>query len=111
MTGPDEPCDVSGEVRPPEVVNDMCTSCEVSVMSGGVVSGSENCWLSVTIDYYFMMTLQIPPPKTAILFEEAFCIMQECGIGQSRRMFGGVEPFVNMPQMVVGAVGSIELGE
>ena len=38
VTDPDEPCNVSREVRPPKVVDDVCTCCEVSVMSGG-----ENC--------------------------------------------------------------------
>ena len=113
MTGPDEPCDVGGEVRPPKVVDDVCT-CEVTMMSGGVMSSSENCWSFVTVDDYFMTTLQTPPPKTAIFFEEVFCIMQECGIcsiGQSRRMFGGVKPFANALQMVIGMAGSMGLGE
>ena len=105
VTGPDEPCDVGGEVRPPKVVDDVCTCGKVSVMPGGVVSRSKNCWSFVTVDDYFMTTLQIAPPKMAIFFEEVFCIMQECGIcgiGQSQRTFGGVEPFANAPQMVIG---------
>ena len=114
VTGPDEPCNVSGEVRPPKAVNDVCSCGKVSMMSSSIVSGSENCWPFVAVNDYFMMTLQILPPKTAILFEEAFHIMQECGIcgiGQSQRMFSGVEPFANAPQMVVGMAGSMGLGE
>ena len=93
VTGPDEPCDVSREVRPPKVINDVCMCGEVSMMSSG-----ENCWPFVTVNDYFMMTLWIPPPKMAILFEEVFGIMQECGIsgiGQSQRTFSGVKPFTN----------------
>ena len=109
VTGPDEPCDVGGEVRPPKAVDDVCSCGEVSMMSGG-----ENCRPLVTVDDYFMMTLQIPLPKMAIPLEEVFGIAQEsgvCGIGESRRMFGGPEPFANMSQMVVGLAGSIGLGE
>ena len=54
VTGPDEPCNVSGEVRPPKVVDDVCTCGKVSVMPGGVVSRSKNCWSFVTVDDYFM---------------------------------------------------------
>ena len=113
MTGPDKPCDVSGEVRPPKVVDDVCTCSKISVMSGGVVGG-ENCWSFVTVDDYFMMTLQISPPKAAIPLEEVFGIAQECsicGIGQSRRMFCCAEPFANASQMVVSLAGSIGSGE
>ena len=114
VTGPDKPCDVGREVRPPKVVDDMCMCGEVSMVSGSIVSGSKNCWSSVAVDDYFMTTLQIPPPKMAILLEEVFGIAQECGIcgiGGSWRTFGGVKPFVNASQMVVGSVGSIGSGE
>ena len=87
VTGPDKPCDVSGEVRPPKAVNDVCSCGEVSMMSGG-----ENCRPLVTVDDYFMMTLQIPLPKMAIHLEEVFSIAQEsgiCSIGESRRTFNG----------------------
>ena len=83
-------------------------------MSGGVVSGSENCWPFVAVDDYFMMTLQIPLPKMAIHLAEEFSMVQEsgiCSIGESWRMFSGVEPFTNAAQMVVGVVGSIGWGE
>ena len=106
VTGPDEPCDVGGEVRPPKAVDDVCACGKVSVMSGGVVSGSENCWPFVAVNDYFMMTLWIPLPKTAIHLEEVFGIAQGSGIwsiGESQRTFGGLEPFVN-------AVGSIRSG-
>ena len=33
------------------------------------------------------------------------------GIGESRRTFGGLEPFANASQMVVGAAGSVGSGE
>ena len=114
VTGSDEPCDVGGEVRPPKAVDDVCACGKVSVMSGGVVSGSENCWPFVAVNDYFMMTLWIPLPKTAIHLEEVFGIAQEsgvCSIGESWRTFSGLEPFVNMSQMVVGMAGSIGLGE
>ena len=52
VTGPDEPCDVGGEVRPPKAVNDVCTCGKVSVMSSG-----KNHWPFVTVNDYFMMTL------------------------------------------------------
>ena len=114
MTGPDEPCDVSGEVRPPKVVNDVCTCGKVSMMSGGVMSGSENCWSSVAVNDYFMTTLWIPSPKVTILLEEVLSVMQECsvcGVGESWGMFSGAEPFVNTVQMVVSLAGPIRLGE
>ena len=114
VTGPDEPCDVSREVRPPKVVDDVCMCGKASVMSSGIVSGSENCWSFVAVNDYFMMTLQIPLLKMAIHLEEVFGIAQEsgvCGIGESQRMFGALEPFTNMSQMVVGVAGSIRLGE
>ena len=114
VAGPDEPCDVGGEVRPPKVVNDVCVSCEVSMMSGSVVGIGKNCWSFVTVDDYFMMTLQISPPKATILLEEVFHVAQEhgvCGIGKSWRMFGDTEPFANVAQMIFGMVGSIRSGE
>ena len=61
VAGPDEPCDVSGEVRPPKVVNDVCSCGEVSMMSG-----DENRWPLVAVDNYFMTTLRMPLPKTFI---------------------------------------------
>ena len=76
MTGPDEPCNVGGEVRPQKAVNYVCACGEVSVMSGGIVSSSENCWSFVAVDDYFMMTLWIPLPKMAIHLEEVFGIAQ-----------------------------------
>ena len=109
VTGSYEPSDVGGEVRPPKVVGDVCPCGKVSVMSGG-----ENCRLFVTVDDYFVTTLRIPSPKTAIYLEEVFGVPQEggiCGIGKSRRTFSGLEPFMNTSQMVVGAAGSIGLGE
>ena len=114
MTGPDESCNVGREVRPPKAVNDVHSCCKVSVMSSSIVSGGENCWLFVTVNHYFMMTLQIPLPKMAIHLEEVFGIAQEsgvCGIGESQRMFGGLKPFTNTLQMVIGSVGSIGLVE
>ena len=90
VTGPDKPCDVGRQVRPPKVVDDVCSCRKVSMMSGGVVSSSENCWPFVTVDDYFMMTLQIPFPKTAIHLKEVFGIAQEsgiCHIGESWRTF------------------------
>ena len=114
VAGPYEPCNVGGEVRPPKVVDDVCSCGEISVMSGGVVSGGENCQSFVAVDDYFMTTLRIPSPKTAIDLEEVFGVSQEAsisGIGESWRMFSGLEPFVNASQMVVGMAGSIGLGE
>ena len=87
VTGPDEPCNVGREVRPPKAVNDVCACGKVSVMPS-----SENCWSFVTVDDYFMMTLWIPLPKMAIHLEEVFSIAQEsgiCSIGESRRTFDG----------------------
>ena len=95
VTGPDELCDVGGEVRPPKVVDDVCPCGEVSMMSGGVVSSGENCWSFVTVNDYFMTTLQIPSPKMAIYLQEVFGVLQEGGIssiGESWRMFSGLEP-------------------
>ena len=66
VTGPDEPCDVGGEVRPPKAVDDVCSCGEVSVMSGGVVGSSENFRSFVAVYDHFMMTLRIPLPKMAI---------------------------------------------
>ena len=106
VAGPYEPCNVSGEVRPPKAVGDMCSCGKISVMSSG-----ENCWSFVAVDDYFMTTLQIPSPKTAIDLEEVFSVPQKGGIGESRRTFGGLEPFANASQMVVGAAGSIGSGE
>ena len=114
VTGPYEPCNDGREVRPPKAVDDVCSCGKVSMMSGGVVSSSENLWLFVAVNHYFMTTLWIPLPKMAIYLEEVFGILQEsgvCGIGESRRMFGGLKPFVNMLQMVVGMAGSIGSGE
>ena len=114
VAGPYKPCDVGRKVRPPKAVDDVCSCGEVSVMSGGIMSGSENCWLFVAVDDYFMTTLRIPSPKMAIDLEEVFGILQEssvCGIGESWRTFGGLEPFVNTSQMVIGVAGSIGLGE
>ena len=105
---------ISGEVRPPKAVDDVCSCREISMMSSGVVSRGKNCRSFVTVDDYFMTTLWIPSPKTAIHLEEVFGVPQEggvCGIGESRRMFGGLEPFANASQMVVGAAGSIRSGE
>ena len=70
VTGPDEPCDVGREVRPPKAVNDVCSCGEVSMMSSG-----ENCQSFVTVNDYFMTTLRIPLPKTAIHLEEVFGIV------------------------------------
>ena len=109
VAGPYEPCNVGGEVRPPKAVSDVCPCGKVSVMSGG-----EDCQSFVTVDDYFMMTLQIPSPKMAIYLEEVFGILQEsgvCGIGKSWRTFGGLEPFANMSRMVIGVAGSIGSGE
>ena len=100
VAGPYEPCNVGREVWPPKAVNDVCPCGEVSMMSGG-----ENCWLFVAVDDYFMTTLQIPSPKTAIYLEEVF------SIGKSRRTLGGFEPFPNVSQMVVGVAGSLGSGE
>ena len=66
VAGPYEPCDVSGEVRPPKAVGDVCSCGEVSVMSSSIVSGGKNCWSFVAVDDYFVATLQIPSPKMAI---------------------------------------------
>ena len=114
VAGPYEPCDVGREVWPPKAVDDVCSCGEVSVMSGGIVSSCENCWPFVTVDDYFMMTLQISSPKTAIDLEKVFSVPQEggvCGIGESWRTFSALKPFTNASQMVVGAVGSIRSGE
>ena len=111
VTGPNKPCNVSREVRPPKVVDNVCSCGKVSMMSGGIMGSSENCWLFVAVNDYFMMTLQIPLPKMAIHLEEVLGIVQEsgvCGIGESQRM---LEPFANASQMVIGMVGSIGLGE
>ena len=70
VAGPDKPCDVGGEVRPPKVVNDVCSCGKVSMMSGSIVSGGENCWSFVAVDDYFMTALWIPFPKMAIYLEE-----------------------------------------
>ena len=58
--------------------------------------------------------MQILLPKMAIYLEEVFGVPQEggvSGIGKSRRTFGGLEPFANASQMVVGAAGSVGSGE
>ena len=109
VTGSYEPCNVSGEVRPPKAVDDVCSCGKVSVMPGG-----ENCWSFVAVNDYLMATLRIPSPKTAIYSEEVFGIPQEsgiCGIGKSRRTFGGLEPFTNVSQMVISMAGSLGSGE
>ena len=114
VTGSYEPSDVGRKVRPPKAVSDVCSCGKVSMMSGGVVSSGENCWSFVTVNDYFMMTLWIPSPKTAIDLEKVFGVLQEgdvSGIGESQRMFSGLKPFVNASQMVVSAAGSIRLGE
>ena len=95
VAGSYEPCNVGGEVRPPKAVGDVCPCGEVSVMSGSVVGSGENCWLLVAVDDYFMMTLRIPSPKTAIDLEKVFGVLQKggvIGIGESQRTFGGLEP-------------------
>ena len=109
VTGPYEPCDVGREVRPPKAVDDVCSCGKISVMSGG-----ENCWSFVAVNDYFMTTLQIPSPKTAIDLEKVFDVPQEggvSGIGESWRMFSGLKPLTNMSQMVIGTAGSVRLGE
>ena len=109
VAGPDEPCNVGREVRPPKVVDDVCSCGEVSLMSGG-----ENCWSLVAVDDYFMTPLRILSPKMAIYLEEVFGIPQEsgiCGVGESQRMFSGLKPFANMSQMVISVAGSIGSGE
>ena len=93
VTGPDEPCDVGREVRPPKAVDDVCSCHKVSMMSSGVVSSGENRWPFFAVNDYFMTALRIPLPKTAIYLEEVFGILQEssvCGIGKSQRMLGGL---------------------
>ena len=40
VAGPYEPCDVGGEVKPPKVVDDVCSCGEVSIMSGSVMSSA-----------------------------------------------------------------------
>ena len=105
VAGPYEPCDVGGEVRPPKAVDDVCSCGEISVMSSG-----ENCWSFVAVDDYFMTTLRIPSPDTTIDLEKVFGVPQKGGvssIGESRRTFGGLEPFANASQVVVGSAGSI----
>ena len=109
VAGPYKPCDVGGEVWPPKAVGDVCSCGEVSMMSGG-----ENSWSLVAVDDYFMTTLWIPSPKTAIDLEKVFGVPQEggvSGIGESRRTFGGLEPCANALQMVIGTAGSIGSGE
>ena len=114
VAGPYEPCDIGGEVWPPKVVDDVCSCREISVMSSGIVSGGENCWSFVTVNDYFMMTLRIPSPKTAVHLEEVFGVPQEgsvCGISESRRTIGGLEPCANASQVDVSSAGSIGSGE
>ena len=114
VTGSYEPSDVGREVRPPKVVGDVCPCGEVSVMSGGIVSSSENCRSFVAVDDNFVMTLWIPSPKMAIYLEEVFGVLQEggiCSIDKSWRTFSGLEPFANASQMVISAPGSIGSGE
>ena len=105
---------ISGEVRPPKAVDDVCSCREISMMSGGIMSGGENCQSFVAVNDYFMTTLRIPSLKTAINLEKVFGVPQKgsvSGIGESQRTFSGLEPFVNALQMVVGMAGSIGLGE
>ena len=83
VTGPDKPCNVSGEVRPPEAVDDVCTCGEVSMMSSG-----ENCWSFVSQ----WTTLWIPPPKATILLEEVLGVAQECSIYSIGESWGTVVP-------------------
>ena len=74
------------------MVNDVCSCGEVSMMSGSIMSSSENCWTFVTVDDYFMMALKLPFSKMAIYLEEVFGIPQEsgiCSIGESWRTFSG----------------------
>ena len=114
VAGPYKPCNVGGEVRPPKAVSDVCSCGEVSVMSGGIMSSGENCRSFVAVNDYFVTTLWIPSPKTAIYLEEVFGVPQEgsvCVIGKSQRTFGGLEPFANASQMVVGTAGSLGSGE
>ena len=114
VAGPYKPCNVGGKVGPPKVVNYVCPCGEVPVVSGCVVSSGENCWLFVAVDDYFMTTLRIPSPQMAIDLEKVFSVPQEggvCGIGEFRRMFGGLEPFANASQMVIGVAGSVGSGE
>ena len=80
VAGPYEPCNVSSKVGPPKAVDDVCPCGEVSVMSGSVMSSSENRWSFVAVDDYFMTTLRIPSPETAIDFEEVFGVPQEGGV-------------------------------
>ena len=50
----------------------------------------------------------------AIDLEKVFSVPQEgsvSSIGESWRMFGGLEPFANASQMVIGVAGSIGSGE
>ena len=98
VASPYEPCNVGSKVRPPKAVSDVCPCGKVSMMSGGIMSSSENCWSFVAVDDYFMTTLQIPSPKTAIDLEKVFSVPQEggvSGIGESWRTFSGLEPFAN----------------
>ena len=80
VAGPYKPCNVGGKVRPPKVVGDVCPCGEVSVMSSSVVSSGKNCRSFVAVDDYFVTTLRIPSPKTAIYLEEVFGVLQEGGI-------------------------------
>ena len=114
VASPYKPCNVGGEVRPPKAVGDVCSCGEISVMSSGVVSSSKNCRSFVAVDDYFMTTLRIPSPKMAIDLEKVFSVLQEgsvSDIGESWRTFGGVKPFTNASQMVIGVAGSIRSGE
>ena len=93
VTGSYEPSNVGREVRPPKAVGDVCSCGKVSMMSGGVVSSGENSWSFVAVNDYFMTTLRIPSPKTAIDLEKVFGVPQEggvSGIGESQRTFGGL---------------------
>ena len=93
VTGSYEPSDVGREVRPPKAVSDVCSCGKVSMMSSGVVSSGKNSWSFVAVNDYFMTTLRIPSPKTAIDLEKVFSVPQEggiSGIGESQRTFGGL---------------------
>ena len=79
-----------------------------------MMSSGENCWSLVTVDDYFMMALQIPPPKVTILLEEALGIVQKCsvcGIGDSQKTFHGDESVTNTVQMVINSLEFIGLWE
>ena len=51
MAGLYKPCDISGKIGPPKVIYYLSASCEVSVMSGFIVGGDENCGAFIWFDY------------------------------------------------------------